>query len=488
MGDFSIYIIKVAVMLSILFSVYKLTAGRLKCASLQRAILFAIYPISLLIPFLKQEWFMTSADKPVQNFDWATLATLTNNAAAQSTGSNPIVDAIVLLMIGGSIIGGILFLIGIIRIVKCRFSGKSRMIGDMHVIVVSEPTISPFSFGGRIYLSETDYKAHNEMIIAHESSHIRHRHYLDLLFGRCIAIIQWWNPLAWLMLREIHDVHEFQADNDVISQGHDMHDYQYLLLREAVGPKFQYMTDSFNHSSLKARLSMINRKGTKNSTRLISLLCIPAAIAGSLAISSDTFANIINPLASAFESNENHRDIPGEIMDTTKFNTTYGTGKAIEEGIIDNNIYKENTPVVSTGNSETIQQASTIPTEEAKTEIAEIHPLTPEVVSNQIEPASIVHPLDITIIDTGTIKKNVDNADTHSQTPQDPIVRVGSQGPDAPDYMIDGKLVSYESLNTLDPSIIKSISVFKDADKHPNGLIVVELLTSEEIANKENLK
>lgn len=488
MGDFSIYIIKVAVMLSILFSVYKLTAGRLKCASLQRAILFAIYPISLLIPLLKQEWFMTSVDKTVQNFDWATLATLTNNETAQSTGSNPIVDAIVLLMIGGSIIGGILFLIGLIRIAKCRFSGKSRMIGDMHVIVVSKPTISPFSFGGRIYLSETDYKAHNEMIIAHESSHIRHRHYLDLIFGRCIAIIQWWNPLAWLMLRELHDVHEFQADNDVISQGHDMRDYQYLLLREAVGPKFQYMTDSFNHSSLKARLSMINRKGSEPSTRLFSLFCIPAAFAGALAISSETFANIINPLASAFESNEKRKEIQGETIDRPKRKATHETDKAIAEEIMDNYISGGNTPIVSTVNPETIQQTPTFPTEEITSDITENHIQTTQVASNQIEPASIAPPLDITIIDTGTIKKDVDNADTHSQTPQDPIVRVGAKGPDAPDYMIDGKLVSYESLNKLDPSRIKSISVFKDADKHPDGLVVVELLTPEEIANKEKLK
>ena len=54
MGEFIVYTLKAAVMLTLLFSVYKLTTGRLKCASLQRAALIAIYPISLLTPFLKQ--------------------------------------------------------------------------------------------------------------------------------------------------------------------------------------------------------------------------------------------------------------------------------------------------------------------------------------------------------------------------------------------------------------------------------------------------
>lgn len=488
MGDFSIYIIKVAIMLFILFSVYKLTAGRLKCASLQRAILLAIYPTSLLIPLLKQEWFRAPVDTPVQNFDWTTLAIIAHNVDHISPEPNPIVDAVVMLMVGGSVIGLIPFLCGLIRIAKCNFSGKRCIIGDMRVTVVSSPEISPFSFGGRIFLSEEDYAAKNDMIIAHESSHIRHHHYLDLLLGRSIAITQWWNPIAWIMLREIHDVHEFQADNDVISQGHDMRDYQYLLLREAIGPQFQHITDSFNRNRLKIRLTMINRTDSRHSTRLLSLFCIPAAIAGAITVSSDSLASIINPLASAFEPNEKQKESHDMNTDLYKSLTTHNAFETTSENIAEGKLSNESSPIDATGNSRTIKQSQTFTPGETSTHPIEDLPKIAKTISHQVEPESIDTDKKIKITGDETIQTDPDHASTPSQAPQKVITSEGTENPYSPDCLIDGEVVSYESLNKLNPSRIKSISVFKDSDKHPNGLVVVELLTSEEIANKEYLK
>ena len=485
MGDFSIYIIKTAILLSLLFSVYKLTAGRLKCASLQRALLLAIYPISLLSPFLKLEWFKTPIDKPVQNFDWSTLATLSNNLDTPSPQPNPIVDAVVMLMIGGSLLGVIIFIIGIIRIARCNFSGESCMIGNTRVTVVTSPEISPFSFGGRIFLSE----AKNEMIIAHESSHIRHHHYLDLLLGRSISIIQWWNPLAWLMLREIHDVHEFQADNDVISQGHDMRDYQYLLLREAVGPRFRYMTDSFNHSSLKG-LTMINRKDSKLSTRLLSLLCIPVATAGILAISSDTFANFIRPLSNAFQSDGIQNEKPLNITELPqlKQDTDFPESATDEEEEVSKTTLANEATVVK---PERETKVETI----ARTDL----PSIPEEETEQFQPIETVSmdnkinyklgEQNINVVASGSIKKGAEANISSESIKEKPLSIRGISHDDSsrsPDVMVDGKQISFSSMKTMDPSSIKSISVYKNSDEHPHGLIVINLKETDQAT--ENTK
>ena len=399
MGDFSIYIIKMAVMLAFLFSVYKLTVGRLKCPGLQRVLLLAIYSVSVLIPLIKPEWLHSASQEQIWNLDLTAFATGSNGDSITYSDSGIIADIVVGIMAGGSIIAAIISLAGLLWIVKCRLAGKSLTIGHIPVTVVSTPAISPFSFGGRIYLSKSDFESQNEMIIAHESSHIRHKHYIDLLIGRCVAITQWWNPLAWLMLREIHNVHEYQADNDVISQGHDMQEYQYLLLRKVAGPRFQHITDNFNHSKLKARLLMINRKNSIFPARLLSFLCIPAAIAGTMAVSSDLFADFTKPLAKAFEK------VPGQIGIPSKIEDTSPNGSA--------------------------HQISSHP-------ILEINP------------------------------EESDNTLTMTDTPD------GS-----PDVLLNGVPFSYKDLDNIDPAKIKDISVIKDSDEHPNGLIVINMKETE---------
>lgn len=169
------------------------------------------------------------------------------------------IDAGLTVMIAGSIVVALMTLVGILWIARCLLRGKSVKIGNIDATIVSDPAISPFSFGSRIFLSETDYNDRNEMIIAHETSHIAHSHWMDLIVGRVVVILQWWNPLAWLMLHELHGVHEFQTDGDVIAAGYDPREYQYLLLQKTVGSRFQLITDSFNHTTLKSRIRMTNR-------------------------------------------------------------------------------------------------------------------------------------------------------------------------------------------------------------------------------------
>lgn len=240
-----------------------------------------------------------------------------------------------------------------------------------------------------------------------------HRHYLDLLIGRVVAIMQWWNPIAWLMLREIHDVHEYQADNDVISQGYDRREYQYLLLRKAIGTKYQFMTDSFNHSRLKGRLAMINRSNSSRRSRLAFYLCIPAAIAGTMTISSDSFAYFTKPLHHAFES---------------------GYSSAITDN----------------------------------------PPVSPSVLNDEERPDEIESP---EVLSVGTSKKNK-HTSSERNSKRIFIISDSSHHPAPtgnPDIMVDGEEYAYDDLHKIDTSRIKDISVYKNSENHPNGLIIINL-------------
>ena len=182
MGEFIVYTLKAAVMLTLLFSVYKLTTGRLKCASLQRAALIAIYPISLLTPFLKPEWFRHTAPLAFQNIDLSDVSAYQYDESFMTFQPSLLADISVTVMIAGSAIVAAISLLGLAWIAKCNLSGRKTYIGALPVTIVSNHAISPFSFGGRIFLSENDFAESNSMIIAHETSHVRHRHHLVHLF------------------------------------------------------------------------------------------------------------------------------------------------------------------------------------------------------------------------------------------------------------------------------------------------------------------
>ena len=52
------------------------------------------------------------------------------------------------------------------------------------------------------------------VILAHEETHIRQWHCVDLVLGDIFCIIQWFNPIAWLYKRDLVENHEFLADSN----------------------------------------------------------------------------------------------------------------------------------------------------------------------------------------------------------------------------------------------------------------------------------
>lgn len=73
--------------------------------------------------------------------------------------------------------------------------------------------IIPFSWFRNIIISAEDYNTNREVIIEHERAHIQLKHNYDLLFINTLAIFQWFNPIFWLLRKELITIHEYQADN-----------------------------------------------------------------------------------------------------------------------------------------------------------------------------------------------------------------------------------------------------------------------------------
>ena len=156
-------------------------------------------------------------------------------------------------------------------------SGRKIQQGRYTLILVPS-CVSPFSWGRYIILSEEDYEKYPDEILTHEMMHLKSHHSIDLLFMECILWLHWFNPAIWLLKRELKDIHEYQADKGVLTQGVDATKYQLLLVKKAVGSSLYTLANSFNHSKIKKRITMMLKGKSNNWARLKLLLLVPVGL------------------------------------------------------------------------------------------------------------------------------------------------------------------------------------------------------------------
>ncbi|MBQ2199651.1 MAG: energy transducer TonB, partial [Bacteroidaceae bacterium] len=146
-----------------------------------------------------------------------------------------------------------------------------------NTLVVKAGDFAPFSFLRWIVINLSDYEKNKESILLHEQAHIHFGHSYDILLLQLAKLFQWFNPFIYLMEREMKAVHEYEADEEVIHQGIDAQTYQLLIVSKAVGGRLQTLANNFNHSLIKSRIMMMNKKPTPKAAILKSFCLLPVA-------------------------------------------------------------------------------------------------------------------------------------------------------------------------------------------------------------------
>ncbi|MDD2299867.1 MAG: M56 family metallopeptidase [Fermentimonas sp.] len=179
----------------------------------------------------------------------------------------------------------------IISLVRVRqIITKGRVIdSDGFKLVITNNDIVPFSFFRYIVLSEKDYINNPREIIMHEKMHIRKKHNIDVILSELLLILHWFNPMVWMVCRDLREIHEYEADNAVIDAGIEAREYQLLLVRKAVGERrFTSVVNSFNQSKIKNRITMMLKKKSPPRARLKLLFIVPLAAVMLLAFAEPT--------------------------------------------------------------------------------------------------------------------------------------------------------------------------------------------------------
>ena len=144
-----------------------------------------------------------------------------------------------------------------------------------NTVILKDDVKSPFSIFHYIVMSVEDYEKHRRNILTHEQEHIRMCHSYDLLLLEVVKVIQWFNPFVWFLENDLKALHEYQADEAVINQGIDAKQYQQLLVVKAVGNRLQPFANNLRRGSLKKRIIMMYQKKSNRWMMLKALFILP---------------------------------------------------------------------------------------------------------------------------------------------------------------------------------------------------------------------
>ena len=150
-------------------------------------------------------------------------------------------------------------LVSILSIVRIIRQGEQVREEDGCRIIVTERSVDPFSWMRYIVLSRKDWELPHKSILAHEKAHIAYGHSLEVLLVDILSALQWFNPAIWMLRADLKELHEYEADDAVLRAGANIKEYQYLLIRKAVSKSGYSVANSFNHSILKNRITMMSK-------------------------------------------------------------------------------------------------------------------------------------------------------------------------------------------------------------------------------------
>ena len=291
MIEFLTYDLKVAVMLAVFYMFYRLLLARETFHRVNRIVLLLTAVASFVLPLCVITMHETVTVEAVPTIQ---VGDMMMNAAPIAEPATP----------WWQILLPILFIIGMVatlgntlwslfRIISLISKSEKHPQDDGTIICVTgNADMAPFSWMLYIVMNRSDYEEHNETILAHERGHIRLHHSWDLLLVDTLTALQWFNPAIWMLRSDLRAIHEYEADGEVLSQGINARQYQYLLITKAASIGGYSLANGISHSTLKNRINMMLHKKS-NPTRLLKLIALIPIVAVALAVNAETVTDYV---------------------------------------------------------------------------------------------------------------------------------------------------------------------------------------------------
>ena len=282
------YDLKVAVLIAAFYFCYRLLMERDTLHRLNRVVLLVALVLSLVLPLCVVTPHETQWVEPLPVADQA------EPDVAELGQALPVVPArqwwqlaLTVVVVGGMVLRLAYLLRSYAMLRRMLRNGEEHRLDDGVRLVVVDQPVAPFSWMNTIVVNRQDYAERNALLLIHERSHIRLHHSRDVVFVELLTVLQWFNPVVWLLSRDLRTVHEYEADEAVLSQGADTAQYITLLMHKAMGVQACVLANGINTSETKKRVKMMIKMKSPRWSWLKCLYIVPIA-ALSLAVTAQT--------------------------------------------------------------------------------------------------------------------------------------------------------------------------------------------------------
>ena len=317
MADVFLYIGKAEVYLILFYIFFRLFLSHTTFFRFNRLVLITGMYICALLPLIEIQVSSSSMlHAPIQSIHELFELEVPTSELQSSIDHVPMVDVdpgivgksmftYVLWIVAGVYLSGLVaviihFSLSLLRLFQLIHSSGKEKYGK-YTLIIKKEAVCSFSWGKYIVISATDYNNNPREILLHESMHLKNNHTVDLFLIQLLIIVHWFNPVVWLLKRELQEIHEFEADNEVINTGIDATRYQLLLVKKAVGTRLYSMTNGFNHSKLKNRITMMLKEKTSKWAQLRIFLLVPLMAGVLFVFAHPEVKTKVEPLVSALE-------------------------------------------------------------------------------------------------------------------------------------------------------------------------------------------
>ncbi len=296
MGTVTLYSFYVALILATFYLLYKWTLATTTFFRFNRVVLMAGYVLALLaLPVLN----LLTANSECDSTTIGQVAIIEAELSSLSDFPEPTwPEFVTVAYLLGVMAAAALNIRSALRI-RHLIKNGAHIRRKSYTMVITDRQCSPFSWGRYIVIPSSIPEEDITMIVEHEMSHLRHRHWLELAVAQIMEIFNWYNPAAYLLKKEVQDVHEFEVDRDVVGKGYDEKAYQMLLLRSSVGASFNNFVNSLTHSRLKTRLQMMMTEKSKSSRRLYAFVMLPLTVFVVLGVRNSALAETLSMIDNA---------------------------------------------------------------------------------------------------------------------------------------------------------------------------------------------
>ena len=417
MGTFFVYILKTSICLTGFYLFYRLLLSKETFHRFNRVALLGILLLSQLIPFCE---ITVPEESEVQQtlLTIEQILTLADHVPQTEVEVLPSSIPLWLPVLLCIYLLGILFFLGrnlysLSHMLQLLHGGRQEKLEKGITLIIHDKNIAPFSWMKYVVISEKDLQENGKEILIHEMAHVHNRHSIDLLISDICIIFQWFNPASWLLKQELQNIHEYEADETVIRQGINAKQYQLLLIKKAVGTRLYSMANSFNHSKLKKRITMMLKEKSSPWARMKYLYVLPVAAITLTAFAHPEISNELNEISTI------------KVNDITSILDAKGVNNSLT--------------AVDTAQKIAITESTfrSIQTEDSVQRKTQHFSLIREKVKATSFPLTIGQ---ITFQDSCT-----------STIPEIPVL-----------FIVNGKEVSVDSVKMLDPNKIETITILRD--------------------------